>query len=389
MDTQSDVPMAVKYYAFSKGTSLLQQRRLQPLPVCSTEGFSELGPDTYGGIPPKPHSFDVNSREVLDDLGNVVGKFCDDAVVAAPFPEGCFNGDGEPQEIRCVRIVESEIMAEILNAASDGAWFVLPSQFNGVEYPSDRASIGLVNKLDEYANDRTAGPRGQLAVHPAVGQFLLDNAARHDRPEGLNALDVWLPAVHEATQGFGGYSPFLRNGYLGLPECPAESQNDVLACMRAQLHNVRCLAMRNVPACGLSPSLSNRSKAVHKVNVVYASAVPVQSYLNRGNPSQGPFQQEVGRLMIVAAYCGALRLAAASATEGPVKIFLLPLGGGAFKNSLGAIASAISDSIEWFARDLAPGEHISEKLDIHLLTYVRNPDEAEELRLLLSKLQKL
>jgi len=147
--------------------------------------------------------------------------------------------------------------------------------------------------------------------------------------------------------------------------------------------------MRNVPACGLSPSLSNRSKAVHKVNVVYASAVPVQSYLNRGNPSQGPFQQEVGRLMIVAAYCGALRLAAASAAEGPVKIFLLPLGGGAFKNSLGAIASAISDSIEWFARDLAPGEHISEKLDIHLLTYVRNPDEAEELRLLLSKLQKL
>jgi len=330
----------------------------------------------------------LNTREVLDDLGSVVGKFCDGAVAAAPFPEGCFDGDSEPQEMRCLRIVESEIMAEILNIANDGAWFVLPSQFNGVEYPSDRTSIGLVNKIHEYTNDRTAGPRGQLAVHPAVGQFLLDNAARHDRAEGLNALDVWLPAVHEATQSVGTYSPFLRNGYLGLPECPAESQESVLACMRAQLHNMRCLAMRNVPACGLSPWLSTRSKATHKVNVVYASAVPVQSYLNRGNPSQGPFQQEVGRLMIAAAYCGALRLAADSAMN-PVKVFLLPLGGGAFKNSLGAIASAISDSIEWFAGELAPGVHISEKLDIRLLTYVKNPDEAEELRRLLLNLRKL
>ena len=40
--------------------------------------------------------------------------------------------------------------------------------------------------------DKTGGPKGQLAVHPAAGQFLLDNAACDDRPAGINALDLVL-----------------------------------------------------------------------------------------------------------------------------------------------------------------------------------------------------
>ncbi len=38
-------------------------------------------------------------------------------------------------------------------------------------YPTD-----LVFHVEDYKHDNGAGPRGQLAVHPAIAQFILDNA---------------------------------------------------------------------------------------------------------------------------------------------------------------------------------------------------------------------
>lgn len=45
--------------------------------------------------------------------------------------------------------------------------------------------------------DFPGGPRGQLAVHPAAAQFLLDNAASSLGPGGINAVDEILNMLPE------------------------------------------------------------------------------------------------------------------------------------------------------------------------------------------------
>lgn len=380
---------SLKYYArCARVTSSRVSRCLPPIPIANVSGFAELGVDTFAGLPPQRWSFDEDRRQVLDELKCVVGTFCDDAISSDAFPQCCFASDKNPTVMECIQVLESEIMEAIQDPTNESAWFVLPSQFNGAEFPSDRFSIGRVDKLHDYTGDRSAGPRGQLAVHPAVAQFLLDNAAREDRDGGINALDALLPAVQEDLGPDNEYGVFLRNGYLGLPKCEPLLQDRFLSSLCTKLHTMRCLGMRDVPACGLAPSLSARSMAMHKVNLIYASAVPVHSYLNNGNPAQKPFQQEVGRLLNAAQYYGALQLAAKHSPL-PARVFLLPLGGGAFKNSPESIASAMSEAVEWFAADLPQGVSICERLEIHVLTWKGKPEEAAEFTKLLQNLGKL
>jgi len=320
---------------------------------------------------------------VFDVHGHKVGAFHDDAIDAQPFSGPVFPDENEPKSIHCVHVVSSEVMAEIQNPLNDNAWFVLPSQFNGVEYPSYRS---IVRRVDEYTFDKTAGPRGQLAVHPAVGQFLLDNASNDDRPDGFNALDHLLPKLEKLMDG--KYKVFFRNGYLGLPECSMPLQDDFFLSLGSVMNSLRCLHMQDVPASGLKPSFGERSSAQHRVNLVYASAVPVQSYLNRVRADQEPFQQEVSRLLMAAQYYGALCHASKKAPR-PSKVYLLPLGLGAFKNNPVAVASAISCAIERFAGCLPEDVSIDQLLDIRLLMYQRNPAEAAEMTSLLKRMQKL
>ena len=63
---------------------------------------------------------------------------------------------------------------------------MVPAQLNGAEYPSASRVVRLVA---DYKEDLRGGPRGQLATHPAVAQFLLDNAQSVERPRGINAAD--------------------------------------------------------------------------------------------------------------------------------------------------------------------------------------------------------
>merc|ERR1712086_399844 len=108
-----------------------------------------------------------------------------------------------------IGVCNSEIMAEIQKPESDGAYFVLPSQLNGAEYPSPDM---IVDQIEEYLYDNTGGPRGQLAVHPAAGQFIIDNAARDGNKGGINSIDLILKCCEEAGCPFE-----LVNGYLKVP----------------------------------------------------------------------------------------------------------------------------------------------------------------------------
>merc|ERR1719321_366103 len=109
------------------------------------------------------------------------------------------------ESLKCIKVLNSEIMKEIQNPSNEGAYFVLPSQLNGAEYPSDTT---IITRIDDYKHDNTGGPRGQLAVHPAAGQFVLDNAANTKLPGGINAMDEILKKT--------GGSFVLSNGYLTL-----------------------------------------------------------------------------------------------------------------------------------------------------------------------------
>merc|ERR1712183_354383 len=97
-----------------------------------------------------------------------------------------------------------------------------------------------VTKITDYKDDNTGGPRGQLAVHPAAGQFILDNAAHTSRPYGINAVDAILDHTGGAFK--------LVNGYLEMPKpLDAAQGTQFVNKFREKAHTSRPLVMADVP----------------------------------------------------------------------------------------------------------------------------------------------
>ena len=79
-----------------------------------------------------------------------------------------------------------------------GALFVIPSQFNAAEYPYH---TDLLFQVEDYKHENGSGPRAQLAVHPAVAQFILDNAAGFNQSwfnvmDDFGCLHFLLNSIH-------------------------------------------------------------------------------------------------------------------------------------------------------------------------------------------------
>jgi hypothetical protein len=274
-----------------------------------------------------------------------------------------------------LKVTPSEIMTQIKDPSSAEAWFVLPSQLNGAEYVSDQ---DIASHVEDYKYDNTGGPRGQLAGHPAAAQYILDHAANEDRPNGINAIDLIEPALNAA--GF----PFkLVNGYLKIPPIPEEERQSA-ACdvLDHHLSALRPLIMSSVPASGLTSDKKSLTAPGHAVTLVYASAVPVDSYLNRTrDEKQVKFQTRIAKRILVAQYYGALKAAAASiGTKEPVQIFLMPLGGGVFSNPWDIIMLAVTQAI-----DMLEDDELT-RLDVHILTWNGAPAEERNTLLCLKQL---
>lgn len=284
-----------------------------------------------------------------------------------------------------VRVISSEIMREIQDPRNADAVFVLPSQLNGAEYPSDTS---VVSSVGAYKWDPTGGPRGQLAVHPAMGQFILDNAANTFRPGGVAATHDLFEAVSRKD----GIQFRLDNGYLRVPALKGgTAQQRAGDAFAEQLHRMRTIAAKGVPATGLEPGLRTWSNAWHHVNMVYASAVPIGAYNNpaTGDSSQRALQQRIGALVLLGQYYGALRLAidvATSMDDRRARIFLMPLGGGVFRNPRSMIAKSLSKALELAARDCP---QLVDVLDVCMLTWEGNPGEGQEFKQLLQKQRKI
>lgn len=326
------------------------------------------------------YTFDRETGVLKELGGDDVGCFsCDTISDRLPI-----DLDADATEVLpCFRITNSEIMAEIQNPENDRAYFVLPSQLNGAEYPSPSR---IVRQINAYKADNTGGPRGQLSVHPAAGQFIIDNASCADCPTGINAIDDILKHCDEVLPETDRFE--LVNGYLKLP-MPRTFDDAEKACeaFRGRIHYLRPLVMENVCACGITPDMKAFSKARHKVSLVYASAVPFNSYCNRCETSeQKDLHSKVAFSVLAAQYYGALKRAASrgSGQSHPrTRIFLMLLGGGVFNNPLESIAKAMSLAAEM----LTESERSS--LDIRVLTWAGDSRECRVMSTLLTKYGKL
>lgn len=313
------------------------------------------------------YSFDTTTGRIK--VGDqVVGQFRCSHVSMHPLDFSALrNGDKAGwRRINAVLVHSSEIMREIQEPRNAGAYFVLPSQLNGAEYQHfDDSSI--VRRLQDYIYDNTGGPRGQLAVHPAVGQFLLDNAQNTYNEGGVSAVADVLSVCSRLN--FKSV-----NGYLRIPHVRPADRPALLDKLGRSLHLMRLITMEHVPATGLTADKKKISQLHHRVNVVYCSGVPVNTYLNQlSQDLDGAerFQTEIAELFLTAQYYGVLRHAAHAGMQrqGREVVYLMPLGGGVFNMNRRNIAKSISASVEM----LPPGD--LNHLDIRLLTFERSPQE--------------
>lgn len=269
--------------------------------------------------------------------------------------------------------VKGDIMSLIGNEDLKGSFFLLSSQLNAAEYGTNRYPT---EKIQDYEYDNTGGPAGQLAVHPGIGQFILDNAENSNRVgQGLNSVKEFLKTLNsEFSTGI-----HLHNGYLKVPKT-CENEEMVKKFIRQNLHLIKTPVMTDVSASGLKPGRYNFSEGTHLVNMVYASAIPIGVY---NNPN-GEFVEYVAQQIRVAQYYGALKQAALFQKERLKKderlnIFLMKLGGGVFDNKLDHIIDSMFEAIDLLAMDENLSANLG-KLNISVLDYFDNTDTVEYIK---------
>jgi len=318
------------------------------------------------------YTFDKRSGHIQDDTGNCCGRFSTQGMP----PSFAIPESGGTKALKCIKVTNSEIMVEIQKATNSDAFFVLPSQLNGAEYQSFEKDY-IVKEIDDYQWDNTGGPRGQLAVHPAAGQFVLDNASNDIRPDGISAV---ANVIREVTEQ--GYDFELQNGYLRVGKVPPRGASKAVEAWKAALKKFKMLVMEDVPASGLQPDKAGFSEATHRVNLVYASAVPVQTYNNTHGDKD--MQIQVAFATLVAQYYGALSIAARRGTPmSPKVVYLMPLGGGVFENPPEIIVKGMSLAVEMLSREEL------KCVDVRILTFHRNAAEVREFKRLLGVFKKL
>ena len=261
--------------------------------------------------------------------------------------------------------VAGNVGIQIQKIENGYAIFVLPSQLNGAEYQS---LINAITDLNRYKSDPTAGPLGQLSFNPVVAQFVMDHAARTKTvitDAGRTDTDFTSPflvinaidKVIEELELLGITSLTLKNGYLLVPEKlddgkelvltngvkPSQTAITIFDSLSTRL---KVLQTDDVPTSGLKPPgeyTEFNSGSITTATPIYASAVPL-CYQSTTNAEKSMLQYCVAGFDLVAQYFGAMVSAYnkgkqyGAASGKIVKLFLTPLGGGAFNNPREMIA---------------------------------------------------
>lgn len=226
-------------------------------------------------------------------------------------------------EIGITQIVGS-INTEIAKPSTYTRVFVLPSQLNAAEYPS---KTHIVQKVDDYKYDLTGGPRGQLAGDPAVAQFILDNASNDHNPDGINNVrSMDLQNIH------------LKNGYL-IP-----TKDGTVADRKyfeEQLQHMTILGMQDVNVTGIvSGDYNVFSSSPHKVDLIYASAMPLTLDYGVHKSDHNKF---LAKMVLMGQYVASMKWAIQRTN---CDLILMPLGGGVFQNEFSTIKIAMAAAYE-------------------------------------------
>lgn len=265
-------------------------------------------------------------------------------------------------EPRVLHSVRSAVAEEIAKHAkhTPTAMFVIPSQLNACEYP-DYRDADVVTQVKDYVRDRTGGPAAQLACHPAVAQAILNTGESTRNPLGFQSLKrVALP---------GGWH--VKNGYLGFG---ANIAHDDVVHFAQNLPAAATVKFSDAPVTGVLPGPGGalywgdtppeNYASAKRVYLAYASAAPVGAYLNRtADDQKRRLQGHASVLLIAQQYLTSLQEAARLYRGTPLKVFLMPLGGGVFENDKADVARAAS----WAVRCL--NEEDYKKLEVRFLTY--------------------
>ncbi|RAP33333.1 hypothetical protein DID75_02525 [Candidatus Marinamargulisbacteria bacterium SCGC AG-410-N11] len=324
------------------------------------------------------YRYDPITGHLTDSSGNDIGDFSVPQTSNQPI-QNLASYSHSP----CLKLESSMITDEIQNEENAGAIFMLPSQLNGAEYPSQN---NVVTTMDAYNSDPTGGPRGQQSVYPGVGQFIIDNAENETSGgKGINAIRDVLVQLNNGLSA----NPFiLQNGYLTVPKGLSEQERTAaIERLKANSHLLNILSMDNVPVAGgvSDGTKTNFSTKSHKVSMRYASAIPVATYQNdTTEPDEIKFQQDVNKEIILAQVYGILRNAAANPKTNPQKVFLMPLGTGAFTNNSQESFRDYIQTVNLAISKLTPNE-IS-KLDVRILGFKDSTFEMGCLRQNMSKL---
>ena len=254
-------------------------------------------------------------------------------------------GPTDTLRVHGITVETCDIASKMQERSEKRRVFVLPSQLNAAEYPNE-TDKDIVTYLGSYIGDGTGGPAAQLAGDPGVAQFIIDNACNATRPgRGIN--NVRLMGQIKGVE--------LKNGYL-------QVQGDAdVAAFATQLPNMTVLGVQDVPVRGLVENrYSYADDEGRAVDLIYASAVPVQNY---GNMESGSLSR-IADLTLFAQYTGSMRLAA---SRGPCELYLMVLGGGVFANERANIRAAIIG-----AYTLMKAELRAKKVTVCVLTYKRD-----------------
>ena len=171
---------------------------------------------------------------------------------------------------------------------SNKALFVIPSQFNSVEYPN---SATKVKHVQAYTNDFTGGPVAQLAADVGLAQCLLDMADK------LNSI----PFVYNEFLNLQ-----LQNGYLKV-DLKSENHQEFIEALKQEIPQTRLTISQNVPVCGFVGRNITPSK--NRIDIAYASAVPY-NYRDPGfDDAINTDSEDVCKLIMYAQYASALKYA--------------------------------------------------------------------------------
>ena len=288
-----------------------------------------------------------------------------------------------------VNLTAGEIMKQINKSSKDAEMFVLPSQLNGAEYPGPSDDAIVTNVKEQYPNDRTGGPRGQLACDLRVAQFICSKAANSKNKNGINYVRDMLKGPSFSLKTIN-----VKNGYLLEDSSRKATQSD---CKQFKRHvdKMSILLSENIGVTGmqaqpfLDPTLPLNNKSRKSIDLVYASAVPYGSYGNGTSNEWAMLCRTVLRRQYFLAITAAMYCLERDPEKmsGTYKIFFMPLGGGVFRNKfewiIEALFMAISD-----AEESIVSKHMQSILEYHILCWDQSNEKEEFQKLMRDKFGK-